>query len=128
MELEERFWSKVDWDIHDEDRCWAWEATKIWNGYGRFKVTRTCLGLAHRIAYELEVGEIPEGMVIDHQCGVRHCVNPSHLRAVTPRQNTLMGNGPTAVNARKVNCRCGGPYRQIKLQRICERCDYGRAS
>lgn len=43
--------------------------------------------LAHRYAYELLVGAIPDGMQIDHICHNRACVNPGHLRPVTRKQN-----------------------------------------
>lgn len=42
---------------------------------------------AHRVAYELAVGPIPDGMEIDHSCRNRRCVNPSHLRIATRKQN-----------------------------------------
>lgn len=46
---------------------------------------------AHRVAYELLVGPIPEGLVLDHLCRVRHCVNPDHLEPVTKRENERRG-------------------------------------
>lgn len=55
-------------------------------GYGRFYGRRRKV-MAHRMAYELCVGEIPEGMVIDHKCGNRGCVNPGHLRIASPAAN-----------------------------------------
>ena len=42
---------------------------------------------AHRLAYETWIGPIPDGMHIDHLCRQRHCINPAHLEAVTPREN-----------------------------------------
>jgi hypothetical protein len=46
---------------------------------------------AHRIAYEMTKGLIPEGLVIDHLCRVHCCVNPDHLEAVTQLENVRRG-------------------------------------
>lgn len=63
---------------------------------------------AHRVAYELAKGPIPKGLVIDHKCRVRSCINPDHLRAVTPRVNSLENSiSPSAQNAKKSHCKRG---------------------
>ncbi|MDE2471852.1 MAG: HNH endonuclease [Bradyrhizobium sp.] len=49
----------------------------------------------HRLMYELCVGAIPPGLVIDHRCRVRCCGNPQHLEPVTPKINTLRGERPS---------------------------------
>ena len=59
-------------------KCWLWTATTQESGYGRFWV----LGHnypAHRMSYELFVGEVPDGLLVLHKCDVRNCVNPKHL-------------------------------------------------
>jgi len=66
--------------------------------------------LAHRVAYELVVGPIPDGLHIDHLCRRPICVNPAHLEAVTQRENTRRGNGATARNGRKTHCPAGHEY------------------
>lgn len=83
---EELFWAKVI----KTDGCWGWTASTQRNGYGHFKVggRKGKMLYAHRFAYELLVGPIPDGMQVDHQCRVRSCVNPAHLRLVTNKQNT----------------------------------------
>lgn len=102
---EERFWAKVTCGD-----CWEWTGACGPDGYGRFKPPNSVPVLAHRYAYELLVGRIPDGLQIDHLCRVRACVNPDHLEPVTQRENILRGEAPTAVNARKSQCKNGHPY------------------
>jgi len=91
ISVEERFWSKVpDWYEHRfDDACWEWTAAKS-KGYGRFRLAGS-LVQAHCIAYELEVGPIPDGMDLDHLCHNRGCVRPTHLEPVTRQENFLRG-------------------------------------
>ncbi len=103
--LAERFWAKVN---KATSGCWEWQATLV-NGYGVFwNGTRQIR--AHRYAYELLKGKIPEGLTIDHLCRNRKCVNPDHLEVVTMRENVLRGVGITAKNARATHCPKGHPY------------------
>lgn len=93
--MEDRFWSFVDID----GDCWTWHGALNAYGYGRFQQ-----GMAHRVSYELSVGAIPEGLVLDHLCRNTVCVNPAHLEPVTIGENVLRGVNPPAVNARKTHC------------------------
>lgn len=77
-----KFWPKVE----KGPGCWEWIASKI-KGHGRLCHRRKTL-YAHRISYELHNGPITEGMVIDHICRNKGCVNPEHLRMVTSRENS----------------------------------------
>jgi hypothetical protein len=97
---EERFWSKVD----KSGNCWNWTAYKNAQGYGRFMFNEK-VRMAHRVAFELEHGSIPEGLEIDHMCHNESCVNPGHLRAVTPKQNNehRRKEGWSASGVRGVN-------------------------
>lgn len=100
----DRFWAKVE----KSAGCWEWTAARS-EGYGIFDGAPTTR-MAHRIACEALVGPIPDGLHIDHLCRNTGCVNPAHLEPVTPRVNTLRGIGPSAMNAKKVQCPAGHPY------------------
>lgn len=79
---------------------------------------------AHRVAWELERGPVPNGLVLDHICRVRSCINPDHLRAITFRENVLCGEGPSAQQARRMTCPRGHAY-DIKTKggrRACRTC------
>ncbi|WP_220188598.1 HNH endonuclease signature motif containing protein [Streptomyces phytophilus] len=82
VSAEARFWAKVQ----PTGFCWEWTASKL-RGYGQFGLRAGKLVRAHRFAYELLVGPIPEGLELDHLCRNRSCVNPDHLQPVTHRLN-----------------------------------------
>lgn len=86
--------------------CWGWTSRRpAKNGYNYLNNQ-----LAHRIAYELYKGRIPDGLTLDHLCRHRWCVNPDHLEAVTNRENILRGTGASARNAIKTVCKWGHPF------------------
>lgn len=88
---EERFWPKVK----KSSGCWEWTAGKNRAGYGILGGAHDGSRLAHRISYELHKGPTPAGMVIDHLCHNPGCVNPAHLRAVSPAANNQNRSGAT---------------------------------
>lgn len=103
-----RFWSKVK--VLKKNQCWEWSSYIAPNGYGFMSVNNKPK-TAHRIAYEYANGEIPKGLWIDHKCRNRKCVNPNHLRAVTPKINAIENSVSTAaINAKKTHCPSGHEY------------------
>lgn len=114
-----------------EDGCWVWTGRMQNRGYGLVRVDGKP-ALTHRVSYELHVGPIPDGLHIDHLCRNRACCNPAHLEPVTHRENVLRGVGPSAVNAKRTECKHGhhlsGDNLRVyvygsKTMRVCVTCN-----
>ena len=118
--LADRLWAKVD----KTETCWLWTGARTRLGYGQIghggqdgKVV-----VVHRVAYELLVGPIPEGLELDHLCHVRRCVNPAHLEPVTHLENMRRGHFAT-----KTHCPRAHPYDSANTlvsngRRYCKTC------
>lgn len=88
--------------------CWISNRAMHSNGYtkiGYFGQT----WLTHRFAYTVFVGDIPDGLQLDHLCSQRACCNPEHLEPVTCRENLLRGDTLTAREAAQTHCKEGHP-------------------
>ena len=128
LTLEERFWAKV---FKESEGCWHWTASTWKDGYGRFWSTdEGRVVRAHRFAYELANGPIPDGLVIDHLCRNRLCVRADHLEAVTSLENRRRGTNPTAINRLRTECVKGHPFTEDNIRihptnggRNCRACD-----
>lgn len=106
--------------------CWLWEGYVDAHGYG-YAAYQGKNHRAHRHVYELLVGEIPKGLVLDHLCRVRNCVNPDHLEPVTHKENLMRGYTHARANSEKTHCAQGHEYTpentyREKLQRVCKTC------
>lgn len=125
--FEKRFWGKVE----KTKGCWIWKGG-LSQGYGRLQIGSRKDGsrrkvLAHRIAYELMIGDIPKGKELDHLCRNRACVRPEHLEPVIKKINILRGIGMGAQNAQKKFCKHGHEFTKdntyfLKRGRECKKC------
>lgn len=91
LTVEGKFWDRVDMS----GECWLWAGQVNAKGYGILYVAGKNVR-AHRLSYELHIGPIPSGLVIDHLCYTPGCVRPDHLRAVTSGMNNQNRSGVMA--------------------------------
>ena len=118
----ERFWLKVA--RRGPDECWLWTGAVTRRGYGEFRNKQ-----ASRVAWALTVGPIGDGLEIAHICGLRRCVNPDHLAALTHLQAQLRSPISFAsINAAKTKCPRGHSYDHTAANgwRRCRACGRNR--
>lgn len=128
-ELQQRIVSRMRIEDHGfSSPCWVSNRAKCRGGYTQFVYPGGRHTQTHRAAYELFVGDIPEGLVIDHLCRVPACCNPDHLEPVTHRTNMRRGTAPSAVTANTNRCKRGheltadNTYRKRNGERNCLLC------
>ena len=125
MSLVDRLLSRVS--PEPNTGCWLWFGAMREDGYGKM-LLRSRQTRPHIIAYEVFVGPVPQGLVLDHLCRERSCCNPRHLEAVTPRVNILRGVSTSARNAAKTHCKHGHEFtpentRRVRGGRHCVTCE-----
>lgn len=107
-----RFLDKVE--VEAEPRkprigpCWRWTACTDDAAYGQFKFRGVALW-AHRFAYALFRGTIPDALQIDHACDNPNCVNPHHLRRQTQARNIARSNRQRATKRPALATACVFP-------------------
>jgi len=128
-----RFWDKVD----KTGECWIWTASKYLNGYGQFRFDGKNWG-AHRMAWLLTNGEIPDGMLVCHTCDNPSCIRPAHLFIGTQKQNMrdCIDKG-RQYRAYKTHCKHGHEFTvdntyictmENGVQRSCRTCNRAKAN
>lgn len=111
-------------DIHSkihisEAGCWIWMGTITKDGVGQMSRGPKKFK-AHRVAYEVFIGEIAEGLVVNRKCKDKLCVNPAHLELVTPQELIKLYDNAGTRNASKTHCPKGHPY--VDGKRRCREC------
>lgn len=111
LRIQARFWTKVN--IGTPDECWLWTMSTGSHGYGQMgwaEHGEREMKLAHRLAWVLTYGDIPSDMTVDHECRIRRCCNPHHLRLLTNLENAT-DNG----FGRRTHCPRGHAYAGTNL-------------
>lgn len=116
----------------DPNGCLVWTGRIVFGGYGSMRVDGR-ERKTHVIAWEMVNGPVPAGLQLDHLCRNRACMEPTHLEAVTGRENTLRGEGITAQRARQTHCIHGHELAGANLierpgRRECRACKDDRAA
>lgn len=128
--------------VIDDEGCWVWQGSLTNAGYGRMSWKadgHVSVPGAHRVVLAAIGDEMPSGLVVDHLCRNRACINPDHLEMVSQRENVMRSPiAYGAINAAKTHCANGHPYSDENTRRyyglggrktwvrICKTCDTER--
>lgn len=128
--IEERFWEKVD--RRGPDECWPWTASLDGKGYGQIGYAGR-IRKAHQISWELQVGPLTPGLVIDHLCFNKACMNTTHMEEVQQGDNARRGRARRTPQRLKTHCVHGHKYtvENTRLlaggRRACRECERRKA-
>lgn len=123
------FWTHVD--VRDSDECWPWLRACYDSGYGSLRSVHfinpdgTYMRRAHRVAYFLSKGPIPDNLIVLHSCDNPLCCNPAHLSLGTNADNSRQSvDRLRHRNVRKTHCPRGHLYDKVKIDgsRVCSEC------
>lgn len=115
-----QFWELADVDMYDTDACFLWRGlVSKTNGYARWREF-----YAHRVAYTLTRGPIPDGLTVDHVCRHKLCMNPAHMELVTPSENVKrralgVSVGPKGAPRQRGAAR----YKRRRTRGVCVQCN-----
>jgi len=102
-DVEARFWEKVK----KSEECWEWQAHVNNKGYGHFRVSHPVrrMVFAHRYAWELLKGAIPDGLSVCHGCDNPRCVRPGsgHTFLGTHKENMQDSAAKLRINTTKLS-------------------------
>lgn len=142
--LSEKFWTKVD--RREPNDCWPWIGSKTERGYGTMNIgykankTQRKIG-AHRLAWVLTNGPVPDGTYICHRCDNPPCCNPAHLFVGSQKDNMRDASAKNRIVAggrfrQPTHCTNGHPLSGSNLrfqqrkgyqERVCRACAIERA-
>lgn len=122
-------------NISIEYGCWVWTGTKFASGYARLYLEPRQSIRVHRMSFLIFNGPLIPGLVIDHKCRNKICINPNHLRQVSNSVNSIENsNSVSAINIAKTHCKNGhefteeNTYNQPNTNfRYCKKCSRIRA-
>lgn len=110
MDIPERMASKIQ--LSPSTGCWLWTSATNYAGYAHYTLAAKKVVRVHRYLYQQAKGAVPRGLVLDHLCRKRNCVNPDHLEAVTQSENIARGLRPTLIHhgSKLMQCKRGHEF------------------